>query len=217
MGKIYVVATPIGNLSDITIRAITILKSVDYVFCEDTRVTKRLLKYIKSDAKTVSYHQHTTPAKSAKLLEIAKTREVALVSDAGTPVISDPGASLLNAARECEIEIVAVPGASALVAACSISGFSSDRFLFLGFLPQTKGKRTKAIEKALEFTSPVIIYETPHKLISTLEIIEKTKTKRRLFIAREISKKFEESFVGDAVKAIELFKNPKGEFVIILE
>ncbi|MDD2935483.1 MAG: 16S rRNA (cytidine(1402)-2'-O)-methyltransferase [Candidatus Pacebacteria bacterium] len=221
--KFYVIATPIGNLEDVTFRAIKTLKEVDLILCEDTRVTKKLLQKYEIDTSTMSYHQHSKISKIDKIFEMIEAgKNIALVSDAGTPTISDPGSFLVSQIREKfgkELEIIVIPGASALVSALSISGLPVDQFLFLGFLPHKKGRETLFKEIA-ETKRTIAFYESPHRILKTLESLKKHIGKRKVVIARELTKIYEETVSGSAEEIIEYFeKNPdkiRGEFVVMI-
>ena len=175
MPTLYIVATPIGNLEDMTMRALRILKEVDYILCEDTRVTSRLLAHYDVTTPTISYHQHSTLQKVEEILRyLGEDKNLALVSDAGTPGISDPGGKLVQAVLERfgeDVKIESVPGASAVTAALSISGINSDRFVFLGFPPHKKGRQT-FLHKIIESEFPVVVYESKHRIIKFLEELE---------------------------------------------
>ncbi len=175
MSKLYIVATPIGNLEDISLRAIRILREVDFILCEDTRVTKKILDHYEIDAKTISYHQHSDEVKEDKILKLLREgRSLALVTDAGTPGISDPGGKLVEAVIENfgeEVKVESVPGPSAVTAALSISGIPTDRFLFLGFPPHKKGRQT-FLEKIVISEEPVVVYESKHRIIKFLDELE---------------------------------------------
>lgn len=222
--KFYIVATPIGNLEDITFRAIKTLKEVDLILCEDTRVTKKLLQKYEINTPTMSYHQHSKISKIDKIFEMIEAgKNIALVSDAGTPTISDPGSFLVSETTKRfgkETEIIAIPGASALVSALSISGLPVDQFLFLGFLPHKKGRETLFKEIA-ETKRTIAFYESPHRILKTLESLKKHIGKRKVVIARELTKIYEETVSGSAEEIIEYFeKNPdkiRGEFVVMIE
>lgn len=222
--KFYIVATPIGNLEDITFRAIKTLKEVDLILCEDTRVTKKLLQKYEIDTPTMSYHQHSKISKIDKIFEMIEAgKNIALVSDAGTPTISDPGSFLVSEMKKKfgkEIEIIAIPGASALVSALSISGLPVDQFLFLGFLPHKKGRET-LFKEISETKRTIAFYESPHRILKTLESLKKHIGKREVVIARELTKIYEETISGSAEEIIEYFeKNPdkiRGEFVVMIE
>ena len=192
-GTLLVVATPIGNLADTSERAVDALRSADLIACEDTRTTRTLLARHGIAARTVALHEHNERAASPKLIALLlENKTIALVSDAGTPGLSDPGALLVDAAHRAGIRVSPVPGPSAAAAAFSVSGFAADRFLFAGFLPASKGARRKALE-ALELPWPVILYEAPHRIAATLEDLRsRFGDEREVLVARELSKKFEE-------------------------
>jgi 16S rRNA (cytidine1402-2'-O)-methyltransferase len=220
-GTLYVVATPIGNLADASPRALDTLRRADLVACEDTRTTRTLLARHGIDAATLALHAHNERAAGAKLLaELQAGKDVALVTDAGTPGVSDPGALLVEAAHRAGIRVVPIPGASAAIAAYSASGFAADRFLFVGFLPAKPGARRKALE-ALDLPWPVILYEAPHRVLETAEdLIARFGGERELVIARELTKKFEEvARLPLAQAAAWLSAGPhrqQGEFVLVL-
>ncbi len=214
-GTFYVVATPIGNLEDLTFRAVKILQEVDLVACEDTRRTKILLDRYEIKKPTISYHQHSRLERLQEIIsELRQGRNVALVSDAGTPGISDPGGVLVAKAIEGDIKVVPIPGPTALAAILSVSGIPMDRFLFLGFLPHKKGRQT-LIKKILESDLPVILYESPHRILKTLN--ELATSEGYLIVGRELTKKFEEIVRGPASEVYEHFKDKEilGEFAII--
>ena len=207
MSKLYIVATPIGNLEDITIRALNILKSVDLILCEDTRVTRKLLDKYEINTPVESYHQHSKVKKVEKIKELLKEKDIALVSDSGTPGISDPGNKLVK-----EIEnVIPIPGVSALTAIASVSGFSMDKFVFLGFPPHKKG-RNKFFKEVFNSKHPVIIYESPHRIIKTLNELKNFEG----VVGRELTKKFETIYRGKISQIIKKVK-PKGEFVIVIK
>lgn len=220
-GTLYIVATPIGNLSDWSPRAREVLGGVDLVACEDTRTTRPLLTLHGISAKTVALHAHNEQSASQGLVEaLTAGKSVAVVSDAGTPAISDPGARLVEAAHRAGIRVVPIPGPSAAIAAYCASGFLADQFLFAGFLPATGGPRRKAIA-ALESTCPVILYEAPHRILECVEDLAAiVGTEREIVIARELTKKFEEIVrlpLGAAKAWIEADAHrQQGEFVLVL-
>ncbi len=221
MGKLYVIATPLGNLGDITVRAIDILKGVDTILCEDTRRTSKILAAYEISKPLLSYHHHSNALKIERIIELLeKGKELAMVSDAGTPGISDPGGLLVEKVADrfgSSVEIIPIPGPSALIAAASVSGFPVDKFLFLGF-PPAKKKRKRFFEEATSSEYSVIIYESPHRVIRTLEEISEYGTERKAMVARELTKKFETIYRGTVGSILEELKKsaPKGEFVIIL-
>jgi len=220
-GILYVVATPIGNLADAGPRALETLRLADIVACEDTRTTRTLLARHGIERATLALHAHNERSASAKLLEELRAgRSVALVSDAGTPGISDPGALLVEAAHREGVRVVPIPGANAAIAAFSAAGFAADRFLFVGFLPPKPAARRKALE-ALESACPVIFYEAPHRVRETLEDLRlRYGAEREVVIARELSKKFEEVArlpLGQASAWLDAQAHrEQGEFVLVL-
>lgn len=219
MGILYIVATPIGNLEDFSKRALRILSEVDLILCEDTRVTQKLLERYEIKTKTMSYHQHTKIEKIGEIIQLlGNGKNLALVSDAGTPGISDPGNKLVAELIEAEplSVIVPIPGPSALAAAASIAGFSMDRFVFLGF-PPVKKKRKKFFEEAISSKYPIVLYESPYRIIKTLKEIELL-TERKIVVYRELTKKFETVYRGSAKDILAGFVKDeiRGEFVVIV-
>jgi 16S rRNA (cytidine1402-2'-O)-methyltransferase len=218
VSTLYVVATPIGNLSDISQRAIEILSTVLTVAAEDTRVSRKLLNHIGVSPRLESLHEHTSPERLQALVEKLELGDMAVVSDAGTPGISDPGSALVAAAVEAGHDVIPIPGPSAIVSALSITGWSFDRFLFLGFLPRKKNEQLATLENASQEPGPVVAYESPHRIKATLENINDTFADRQLVICRELTKFYEETFRGTAAEAIAHFNTqPKGEFVVVIQ
>lgn len=227
IGKLYVAGTPIGNLEDVSLRVLRILAEVDYILCEDTRVTKRLLNRYKINTKTLSYHQHSRVSKVEQILDyLSEGKDLLLVSDAGTPGISDPGSLLVSAARDRygdKIIISPLPGPSALISALSVSGWPVDRFSFFGFLPHKKGRQTM-LKEIVASPYPSVFYESKHRLIKCLNellVIEGAQNRKlEIMIAREISKIFESFYFGSAQDLIEKLSSDinlqKGEFVLLL-
>jgi 16S rRNA (cytidine1402-2'-O)-methyltransferase len=222
MQSFYVIGTPIGNLEDITYRAIRILGEVDLILCEDTRVTINLLNKYGIKKSTMSYHSQSKISKVDKILELIQSgKTLALVSDAGTPTISDPGSVLVSKIREqfSEIEILAIPGPSALTSALSVSGLPGSEFIFLGFLPHKKGRETLFKEIA-QTKRTVVFYESPHRILKTIESLKNHIENRKIVICREITKIYEQVISGTAIDIQEYFsKNPdkvRGEFVVII-
>ena len=217
-GILYVVATPIGNLEDITYRAINILKSVDIIAAEDTRHTLKLLNHYEISKHLISYHRHNEEIKSGELIkELKEGKDIALVSDAGTPGICDPGEVVIKKCIEEEIKVVPVPGACAFVNALISSGLNTDTFLFLGFLPLNKKNRKQKLEQIKESTQTTIIYEAPHKLQSTLKDLEEFVSDRNVVLARELTKIHEEFIRGNIKEIIEKSKDVKGEMIVLIE
>ena len=219
MSKLYIVPTPIGNLEDITLRAIRILKEADYILAEDTRTTAFLLKHLGIEKKLYSHHKFNEHATAASVAEaIGDGRTVALVSDAGTPGISDPGFLLVRTCVEAGIEVETLPGATAFVPALVQSGFPCDRFCFEGFLPQKKG-RTKRLEELKTESRSIIFYESPFRVVKCLEqLAEVFGPQRKVSVSRELTKKFEQTVRGTLAEVVEHFREhePKGEFVIVV-
>jgi 16S rRNA (cytidine1402-2'-O)-methyltransferase len=223
MSKLYIVATPIGNLRDITYRAIETLQNVDLILCEDTRETKKILNKYNINKPTMSYHAQSKLAKTDKIFELLEEgKDLALVSDAGTPGISDPGAMLVNLVKahfSDSVNVIPIPGASAVVAALSASGLPTHEFTFLGFLPHKKGRETLFKEIAgAERT--FVFYESPHRILKTLESLNKFCPNKKVCLAREITKIYEEFKTGSPSELLEyLNKNPvkqKGEFTVLV-
>jgi len=223
MSKFYVVATPIGNMADITLRAIETLKSVDLILCEDTRETKKILDKFDINAATMSYHAQSRLAKMDKIFKLlSEGKNLALVSDAGTPTISDPGAMLVSKIKEkfkYEVEVVPIPGASAVIAALSASGLPTHEFTFLGFLPHKKGRET-LFKEMQESKRTVVFYESPHRILKTLESLSKFCPDKKVCVARELTKIYEEFKTGLPNKILNYYmENPdkqRGEFTIIV-
>lgn len=233
-GILYIVATPIGNLGDITLRALETLKKVDLIACEDTRQTKKLLFHYAIEKPLISFHQHSKAIKFDKIVAKLKSGEnVALVTDAGTPGISDPGNQLVEEVIANGIAVIPIPGASALTALASVSGIDMQKFIFLGFPPHKKGRET-FFKKAVAAEFPVVIYESPHRLVKNLELLSaiasgekqsrdchglRPRKDIKLILGRELTKMFEEIIRGNAEEVLEYFqKNPgkiKGEITII--
>lgn len=219
-GTLYIVATPIGNLEDMTRRAISTLSDVDLILAEDTRVTGRLLKEYDIDNPIMSYHHHSDENAKLKILGyLIKGKNLALVSDAGTPGISDPGNELIDYLLEREplINIVPIPGPSALTAALSVSGFRTDKFVFIGFLP--KKKRTKLFDWLEEGEMTFAFFESPNRILKTLGVLKERFGDRRVFVAREVTKMYESLYRGKIQKVIEELKKDKvkGEMVVVVE
>ena len=217
-GILYLVATPIGNLEDITLRAIRTLKEVDLIAAEDTRHTLKLLNHFEIKKPLISYYKEIEKTKSNILIEKLKEgKNIALVSDAGTPGISDPGAEIVKCAIENNIKIVPIPGACAAINGVISSGLDTTEFYFIGFLPVNKKDKKEKLEKIKKINSTLIFYEAPHKLVNTLENIKEVLGDRNIVLAREITKLHEEFLRGTVSQILEKYTEPKGEFVIIVE
>lgn len=219
---IYIVATPIGNLSDITLRAIEVLKAVDVVAAEDTRHTRKLLEHYGIATKMISLHEHNEFEKSAYIIGLVKEgQSVALVSDAGTPLISDPGYTLVLRAKESGVLVRPIPGPSALVAALCASGVASDTFIFEGFLPAKKKAKEEVLQSYLAERRTVIFYESPHRILVTLEAMSDVLAGRKLCVARELTKRYETIKYGEVSEVLAWMKadedQTRGEFVLVLE
>ncbi len=216
---LYLIATPIGNLKDITLRALETLALCDYVLCEDTRHTRILLNHYQIKVPLKSFHLFNETAKEDSIVwDLKRGKQIGLVSDAGTPGISDPGERLVRRCRQEEIEISVLPGPCAAIAALSASGLATSRFQFFGFLPKKPGKLKRAIGELLRYEGTSICYESPFRLLATLKIISQQEPERRCAVAREITKKFETHMQGTAAEMVEFFsKNkPKGECVVMI-
>ena len=215
---LFVVSTPIGNLGDITYRAVEVLKAVDLIACEDTRRTKILTQRYNIDTPLTSYYEYNKAVKGDYLLKVLREgKHIALVSDAGTPGISDPGFSLIRSVLEAGIKVVSIPGPTALISALSISGFPTNKFVFEGFLPVKSGARKKRLARLKDLGVTVVLYESPHRILKTLQDMLEVLGNRQVVLVREVTKKFEEVIRGDIKSVIQRLKEtkPKGEFVII--
>lgn len=222
---LYIVATPIGNLEDITLRALRVLKEVDFILCEDTRVTKKLLERHKIEKPLISYHQHSRLNKINYILQLLKEdKNLALVSDSGTPGISDPGDQLIKTIVEKlgqRTDIIPLPGPSAAIAALSISGLPTDKFIFLGFPPHKKG-RQKFFQEVGSSPYTVVFYESPHRILKTLNDLRQIDSlkNKQIVVCRELTKKFESVYRSAPIEVLEILKNSpdnlRGEFVIVI-
>ena len=215
---LYIIPTPVGNMEDITLRALNTLKEVDVIFCEDTRVTKQLLNYFNIDKKLVSCHKFTENIKLDSVIDyLSDNKKVGLVSDRGTPIISDPGYEIAKGVIDAGYNVVSLPGATAFVPALTMSGLIPQPFLFYGFLNSKSSKRKEELTELKELESTIIFYEAPHRLIETLEDMHKILGNRKISISREISKKFEEVYRGNIIDVIKEVGIPKGEFVVVVD
>ncbi len=217
-GILYVVSTPIGNLNDITFRAIDILKNVNFIATEDTRTTGKLLKHFSISTKMISYHEHNEISSSENLCKLLdKGNDIAIVSDAGTPCISDPGYRIVHLAKSRGVLVTSIPGASSVTSALSVSGLPTDHFYFEGFLPRKKGRKTR-LEFLKSLDATIVIFESPMRLLKTLSHIQEFIGERVVSVCRELTKIYEETFMGNVTEVIEYFSNKKirGEIVILI-
>lgn len=219
-GTLYLVATPIGNLEDLSHRARRVLDGVDVIACEDTRHTRHLLAHYGIGTPIVSYHEHNEATRTAELVaRLRRGDDVALVSDAGTPAVSDPGYTLIREAARSGIPVVPIPGPSAVMAALTASGLPTDRFVFLGFLPRRSGERRRVLEEVASIPWTLVLFEAPHRITAVLHDIHEALGDRRVALARELTKKFEEMFRGSVSQALAHLRvhPPRGEFTIVIE
>jgi len=219
VGTLYIVGTPIGNLEDISLRALRTLREVELIAAEDTRRTRKLLARYGIGTPLTSYHEHNKLAKLDLLLETLREKDVALVSEAGMPGLSDPGYELVRAAIEAHIPVVPIPGPSALVTALVVSGLPTDSFLYLGFLPRRKAERRCLLTSVAEERRTIVAFEAPHRLLASLNDIREVLGNRRIAVARELTKAFEEVIRGNIDDAIQRFSEarPRGEFTLVIE
>ena len=217
MPTLYVVATPIGNLEDITLRALRVLSEVGLIAAEDTRVTRRLLNRYEIGTPLTSYNEHNSPAKLPAILARLAEGDVALVTDAGSPGINDPGAWLVEAAAEAGHAVATVPGPSAPTAALSVSGMYGDSFVYLGFLPKKRANRVKVLASVAAQERTLVILETPHRLRDALQDIAGALGDRPIAVCRELTKLHEEIFRGTVSQAIDHFQEPRGEFTLVIQ
>jgi len=217
MPVLYVIATPIGNLEDISLRALRLLREVKLIAAEDTRTTRRLLNAYNIKTPLTSYHEHSRRAKLDYLLDYLEKEDLALVSEAGMPGLSDPGYELVVAAIERGISVVPIPGASAVITALVVSGLPTDQFLYIGFLPRRKGQRQRLLSSIVDEPRTIVAFETPHRIREALNDIEEILGNRRLSVCRELTKVHEEIFRGRVSQAREHFAEPRGEFSLVIE
>jgi len=219
-GTLYIVATPIGNLEDITARALRVLREVDLVACEDTRRTRVLLNHFSIKTKTISYHEHNEHERAGQLCTLIEGgKSVALVSDAGTPLISDPGFRIVTAAIARGLPVISVPGSAAFVAALAVSGLPTDQFFFAGFLPARTQARQAKLNQLRELAATLVFYEAPHRLVATLKDARGVFGDRRAVVARELTKMYEEVARGSLNELLELFSSKmrqRGEMVLMI-
>lgn len=217
MAILYIVATPIGNLEDISQRALRILREVKLIAAEDTRKTRRLLTHYDIKTPMTSYYEHNKMTKLDNIIEQLKTHDIALVSDAGMPGISDPGYELIAAAAAQNIQVVPIPGPSAIISALAASGLPTDTFKFIGFLPNRSSARRRALENISDEPGSIIVLEAPHRIHAALDDILLTLGDRKIAVCRELTKLHEEIFRGTVAEAISHFTNPRGEFTLVIE
>ena len=217
MPVLYIVSTPIGNLEDITLRALRVLREVGMIAAEDTRVTRKLLSHYDIHSRLTSFNEHNQSARLPELLTILQANDVALVCDAGTPGVNDPGRALVQSASEKGIEVVVIPGASAVTSAVAVSGLVEEAFFYLGFLPRKKGERKALLASLALENRPTISFESPRRLQQSLKDILETIGDRRIAVCREMTKLHEEVFRGTVSEAIEHFEQPRGEFTLVIE
>ncbi len=222
-GKLYIIATPIGNLGDITYRAVEILKSLPFVLAEDTRESIKLFNRYDIKTQLISYRDQNHDRVIQKIKEkLDMGLNLGLISDSGTPLISDPGFKLVRELRELDYIVESIPGPSALISALSISGLPTDKFLFIGFLPKSDSKRKKLLKKYLNIGDTVILYESPNRVVSLLELIDEVTDENRTVLAKDLTKVREEVLMGEAIELISLLKgrefeqHPHGEFVVLV-
>ena len=218
MPTLYVVATPIGNLEDVTLRALRVLREVSLIAAEDTRTTRKLLAHYDIRARLVSYNEHNKAARTPRLLAALRDGDVALVSEGGTPVISDPGQDLVTAALEARFTVTPIPGPSAVTAALAVSGLSTRQFTYLGFLPRRTGERRRLFASLRDDPRTIVAFESPHRLLRSLSDMHAEWDDRRIAVCRELTKLFEEVFRGSISEALEQFADrPRGEFTLVVE
>ena len=217
MGTLFVVATPIGNLEDITLRAVRVLQEVNLIAAEDTRTTRVLLRKHGVSTRLVSYNEHNMRRRTPELLATLASSDIALVSEAGTPGVSDPGHELIAATIAAGFAIVPIPGPSAVVTALVASGLPMRQFIFLGFLPRRAGERRRALSAAAHEPRTIVFFESPHRFRRTLEDMQEVLGDRRISVCRELTKTFEEIFRGNASEALAHFQEPRGEFTIVFD
>jgi 16S rRNA (cytidine1402-2'-O)-methyltransferase len=216
MGTLFIVATPIGNLEDITLRALRVLQEASLIAAEDTRTTRRLLTHHGIGTRLLSYNEHNMTARTPQILQTLESGDTALVSEAGTPGVSDPGHQLIVETLEAGFPVVSIPGPSAVIAALTTSGLPMREFTFLGFLPRRPGERRRALSAFAGEPRTLVFFESPHRLLRTLEDVRAMLGDRRIAVCRELTKLFEEVFRGTISEAISHFAEPRGEFTLVV-
>ena len=214
---LYIIATPIGNLEDISLRALRCLREVKLIAAEDTRTTRHLLRAYDIKTPVTSYHEHSKRSKLDYLLSCLEKDDIALVSEAGTPALSDPGYELINAAIARGVPVLPIPGASAITTALAVSGLPTEQFVYLGFLPRRKGQKRRVLNSIGNEPRTIVVFEAPHRLLESLSDIQETLGDRSLALCRELTKLHEEIFRGKVSQAREHFTKPKGEFTLVIE
>ena len=217
MPSLYVVGTPIGNMEDMSARALRVLHDVAVIAAEDTRTTRKLLTHYGIHTRLLSFQEHNAPARIPQLLGILEDSDVALVTEAGTPGVSDPGTSLVAAAGEQGLQVVSIPGPSSVTAAVSISGFPGERFNFIGFLPRRKGERKRLFQSLNKEHETIVALESPHRVVASLADMLEVWGERRIAVCRELTKMHEEVFRGTLQLAVDYFQEPRGEFTLVIE
>ena len=217
MPTLYIVSTPIGNLEDITLRALRVLREVELIAAEDTRVTRKLLSHYDIHTRLTSFNEHNQSSRIPDLISTLRDTDVALVSDAGTPGVNDPGKALVQAASDAGVQVVAVPGASAVTSAVAVSGIVDEAFIYLGFLPRNRGDRRRLFESLAYECRPVVAFESPNRIRRSLQDIRETLEGRLIVVCREMTKLHEEVFRGTASEALSHFQQPRGEFTLVIE
>ncbi|HCG90909.1 MAG TPA: 16S rRNA (cytidine(1402)-2'-O)-methyltransferase [Dehalococcoidia bacterium] len=217
MGILYLIGSPIGNLKDITVRAIELLGSVELIACEDTRVTRKLLNHYDIHVKTISCNSHNWASRIDQIKTVLDRADVAFITDAGMPSISDPGWEISSSLRDDGYQIEVIPGVSAITTALTLSGLDASSFVFLGFLPRKEKEVLRLFESYSKTSSPIMFFESPHRIIKSLERIKTAIGNVDVVVCREMTKMFQERFEGHIADAIEYFENPRGEFVVIID
>jgi len=217
VANLYIVATPIGNLDDISARALVTLEKVDLILAEDTRTTRKLLNHYKIKKTLISFNEHNQQKRIPFVINTLTKGDVALVSDAGVPTISDPGQRLIAELHSRGIRVIPIPGPTAIAAALSASGITGNSFLFLGFLPRRQGERHRLLNSLISFDRTIIIFESPHRVLKTLNELALFWGDRNISVCRELTKLYEEIYKGSVSQAISHFANPRGEFTLVIE